>query len=214
MKHSDIIPFYGGERPELFEIERRCMDRQGKVIEALDHLLPNGMVLDIGAGNGFTAEKLQSNQRTIVAIEPDPLMIDSTKAIIWSKGTAQDVPFHTNTFDAAYSTWAFFFEGVADLEKGLDEMKRIVKEDGLLVIIDNYGEDEFCSLSKNPIASNVYYWVNKGFEYQIIHTSFSFDSVEEARKLLSFYFGENAASIDKTEFEYKVAMFIKKNTKE
>lgn len=33
---SKVIPFYGGLRPELFEIERRCMDREGKVIEYLD----------------------------------------------------------------------------------------------------------------------------------------------------------------------------------
>jgi len=37
---SKVIPFYGGRYPELFEIERRCMDREGRVIEYLDAALP------------------------------------------------------------------------------------------------------------------------------------------------------------------------------
>lgn len=52
MKKTDkTIPFYGEENPLMFEIERRCMDRAGNVIALLDENLPNGMVLDIGAGN-------------------------------------------------------------------------------------------------------------------------------------------------------------------
>jgi hypothetical protein len=35
-----VIPFYGAEEPELFAIERLAMDRPGRVIAALDRLLP------------------------------------------------------------------------------------------------------------------------------------------------------------------------------
>ena len=34
-----IIPFYGADRPHLFAIERRSMDKEGRVIEYLDRLL-------------------------------------------------------------------------------------------------------------------------------------------------------------------------------
>ncbi|WP_100371860.1 class I SAM-dependent methyltransferase [Bacillus sp. FJAT-45037] len=213
MKTSDVIPFYGGHYPELFEIERRCMDRGGKVITTLDQQLPDGFTLDIGAGNGFTAERLTTPNRTIVGLEPDELMIDLKKKIIWSKGVAQSIPFHSNTFDAAYATWAFFFDGVVDLEKGLTEIERVVKNGGQMIIVDNYGEDEFCSYTENEIASHTENWVKRGFDYQVIHTSFAFDSIDEARKLLTFYFGDGAKSIDRTEIEYKVVMYTKKNVK-
>ena len=51
-----VIPFYGADEPELFAIERRAMDRDGLVIDALHELLPPGLVLDVGAGDGFTAD--------------------------------------------------------------------------------------------------------------------------------------------------------------
>jgi hypothetical protein len=37
--YNQLIPFYGGKYPYLFEIERRCMDRDGKVIRFLDQIL-------------------------------------------------------------------------------------------------------------------------------------------------------------------------------
>lgn|SRR5690625_4670671 len=107
-RSSKIIPFYGGLKPELFEIERRCMDRDGKVIKYLDSFLPDGIVLDVGAGNGYTAEKLIRDNRLVIPMEPDEKMIDLSKNMIWSNGVAQSIPFHSNTFDAVYSTWAFF----------------------------------------------------------------------------------------------------------
>ncbi|WP_217587817.1 class I SAM-dependent methyltransferase [Lentibacillus saliphilus] len=213
MNKTDIIPFYGGTHPELFEIERRCMDRPGKVIDFLDQRLPNGKIIDIGAGNGYTAQLLIKETRPIVALEPDEMMIDSTKPLIWAKGTAQQVPFHANTFESAYATWAFFFDGMPDVDKGLAEVERVVKPGGEIIIVDNYGHDEFCALSTRKINSNVDYWTAKGFDYTVIDTVFAFDSVEEARTLLSLYFGDEAGTVNQTVFDYKVVAYTKTNHK-
>jgi len=208
-KSTNITPFYGGLRPELFEIERRCMDREGKVIEYLDSILPNGVVIDVGAGNGYTAEKLLHENRLIIPMEPDEKMIDLGKNLIWSKGVAQSIPFHSNTFDAMYSTWAFFFDGITDIEDGLKEVERVVKEESPIIIIDNYGDDEFSSYSPNDISSSVSQWRKRGFNYDVINTEFVFDSVEEAKELLTFYFGEQGEKVNKTRFEYKVVAYTK-----
>src|SRR5699024_971735 len=131
---------------------RRCMDREGLVIEYLDSILPNGILIDVEAGNGYTAEKLVRENRLIIPMEPDELMIDLDKKLIWSNGVAQSIPFHANTFDAMYSTWAFFFDGITDIGDGLKEVERVVKEGSPIIIIDNYGDDEFCSYSPNDIS--------------------------------------------------------------
>lgn len=212
MKHSKtskIIPFYGGSKPDLFEIERRCMDREGKVIAHLDSILPSGIVLDVGAGNGYTAEKLVRENRLIIPMEPDEKMIDLNKKLAWSNGVAQSIPFHSNTFDAMYSTWAFFFDGISDIHEGLNEVERVVKDQGQIVIVDNYGNDEFCSFSPHDISSTVSKWVERGFKYEIIDTAFIFDTIEEAKKLLTFYFGEEGNQVDKTKLEYKVVVYTK-----
>jgi SAM-dependent methyltransferase len=208
-KELKIIPFYGGLKPDLFEIERRCMDRGGKVIKYLDELLPNGIVIDVGAGNGFTAEKLMRKKRLVIPMEPDAKMIDFSKNLIWSNGVAQSIPFHSNTFDAMYSTWAFFFDGITDIDEGLDEVERVVKDGGRIIIVDNYGNDEFCSFSPHNISSTVSQWVQRGFDYKVIDTEFIFDTVEEAKKLLSFYFGDQGNKVNKTILEYKVVAYTK-----
>lgn len=213
MFENQIIPFYGGNNSYLFEIERRCMDREGKVISYLNHNLPRGKILDVGAGNGFTAEQIQSNHRNITAMEPDIKMVDFSKNLNWVNGVAQSMPFHTNTFDGAYATWAFFFNGIEDIELGIEELKRVVQPGGKIIIIDNYGDDEFTSFSKFDISNPVDKWFERGFEVAIINTHFIFDSILEAKELMSFYFQEKGNEVNQLKLEYKVAAFSKINNK-
>lgn len=214
-KESGVIPFYGGINPDLFEIERRCMDRNGKVIRFLDNILPSGIILDVGAGNGYTAEKILREDRMVIPMEPDEKMIDLNKNLIWSNGVAQSIPFHVNTFDAMYSTWAFFFDGIPDIDKGLKEIERVVKDEGIIIIVDNYGEDEFSSFSPlpNDMSNPISKWEERGFKYDVINTEFIFDTIEEAKKLFSFYFGEKGENVNKTRIEYKVVVYTKINKK-
>lgn len=208
-----LIPFYGGENPELFEIERRCMDREGEVISYLDKSLPFGPVLDVGAGNGFTAHRLNHKGRLVVAMEPNEKMVDLCKPLVWSKGFAQDIPFHTDAFQAAYATWAFFFDGITDLDEGLAELERVVASDGKMIVVDNFGQDEFSTFTNHNLASNVSNWEKRGFTHEVIETAFVFDSVAEGRKLFAFYFGKNAEKLTNTRIGYNVVAYTKVNQK-
>lgn len=204
-----VTPFYGGENPRLFEIERRCMDRDGVVLRFLDNILPDGWVLDIGAGNGFVADSLTRGDRIVVAMEPDPKMIDIRKPLLWSRGVAQRIPFHDDAFHAAYATWSFFLPGVDDKLEGLTEVCRVVRPNRVIVIVDNAGDDEFCSLSNRTISDDGKWYVDHGFERRVLETSFRFDSLDEARELLGFYFGPDIGNaVETTEIEYKVAAYV------
>ena len=96
-----VIPFYGATDPELFAIERTSMDRAGKVIRFLDETLPeSGLALDVGAGDGFTAEALTTLSRTVVALEPAAGMIRAERPLYWCRGKAQALPFADASFQA------------------------------------------------------------------------------------------------------------------
>lgn len=181
-----IIGFYGCERPDLFAIERAAMDRPGRLIAKLREILPSrGALLDIGAGNGFTAERLSDTQDgPIVAMEPARAMIDQHRKIPWVRGDAEALPFADNRFAGAYATWAYFFPGSFNIQKGVEEAERVVRPGGILAIANNLGDDEFCALSPRNIVEPRSAFEDLGFKTEIIDTVFEFRTIEDAVELL------------------------------
>ena len=211
-----VIPFYGGGDRRMFAIERRAMDRDGRVVEFLDGALPRARVLDVGAGDGHTAELLSRGGRTVVAMEPDGRMIDRARDLTWIRGVAQKIPLHDGSFAGAYATWAFFLSGTpdADIEAGVREMERVVASGGPLIIVDNAGGDEFTALADHPIAGDGARWERLGFESHVIDSSFRFDSLDEARALIGFYFGDaTAAGLDSTEIGFRVVAHLGRSSR-
>ena len=208
-----VIPFYGSQRPGLFEIERRCMDREGPLLSFLDRSLPSGRILDIGAGNGFTAFRLRNAGRNTVPLEPDPGMIERGNTLQWVRGVAQEMPFSDDTFSAAYATFAYFFpcyHGFGD--EGLVEASRVVSSGGLILIADTAGDDEMCSMFKRHVAGDPEWWAARDFERKLVASHFKFDNLEEAAELMNFYWevnGRTEAAKVKLEIEMKVAVYTK-----
>ncbi len=203
-----IIPFYGVDHPDLFAIERAAMDRPGLVLQRLNRLLPAGVVADIGAGDGFTAEHLTSSERRIVAVEPAWGMIDLGRRLPWVRADAEALPFREGYLDGAYATWAYFFSrGPLDPAPGIEELHRTVKPGGPLVVVDNAGGDEFCSLSSKDISADPRFWRGQGFGVEVVDTVFEFETTTDAWRLLDFYF-EGIGPAPPTRFTYRVALFI------
>jgi len=186
------------------------MDKDGVVIEHLDQILPPGLVIDIGAGNGYTAALLTRSNRRVIPYEPSNNMIDRNQSLPWVRGIAQELPFRSNTFEGAYATWAYFFPAIGYGEEGLEELIRVVKSQRPICIVDNAGDDAFCSLFERDISSDSSWWHKRGFDSHILETSFKFDSIDEAQELLSFYWTLNGSKLGSKvdmEIEYKVVVF-------
>jgi SAM-dependent methyltransferase len=202
-----VIPFYGATDPEMFAIERGAMDQPGRVIKMLDTELPNGLVLDVGAGDGFTAEKLQTPQRRVFALEPAAGMIEPNRPCTWVRGDAEHLPFAAGSFTAAYATWAYFFSRNWDPTPGIAELHRVVAPGGPLVIVDNAGGDEFCNLTSHDISADADFWRRHGFSKRVIATEFRFETLTEAAELLGFYFGARGREAAALSVEFCAAVF-------
>ncbi len=102
-------------------------------------------VLDVATGTGDLAIAVQkgtgakmigldlSQQMLNVGIEKIK-KINLTDQIEMIKGDAENLPFESNKFDAV--SVAFGVRNFENLEKGLDELKRVVKEDKSVYILE------------------------------------------------------------------------------
>jgi SAM-dependent methyltransferase len=204
------LPFYGSTNPELFAIERQAMDRPGLVIRALESRLPHdGVVIDIGAGDGFTAARLTTPTRTVIPVEPAAGMrAQRADPLPFVAAIAQALPMADGSVDAAISTWAYFFTGAGwDPTPGLVELHRVVRRGGPLLIVDNLGHDEFTALAEGDSAAEPDQWHQLGFDREVIETEFSFTDADEASRLLDLYFGSDAGRDPQLRYSYRVGLF-------
>jgi malonyl-CoA O-methyltransferase len=103
--------------------------------------LGEGRVLDIGCGKGRFARVLKDSNHDarVVAFDLAEAMLRVvSKDIAACCGSMTSLPFPDGSFDAAYATESL--EHAVEIEKAVDEMCRVVKPGGRIVIIDKNAE--------------------------------------------------------------------------
>lgn len=104
----------------------------------------NGLVLEVGAGNGLNfATYDPAHVEHVEAIDPNPTMLGYARErvktarvpITLTQATAEALPFADATFDTIVATLVFC--SVTDPLKGLQEIKRVLKPGGKLLILEH-----------------------------------------------------------------------------
>ena len=98
-------------------------------------------VLEVSFGTGYLMTKYAEHFDTY-GIDFNNEMIEITKRKLEkkslsasiSKGNVENLPYANNTFDTVINTMAF--TGYPNGEKALDEMKRVLKKNGKLLLMD------------------------------------------------------------------------------
>jgi len=116
-------------------------------------LKPDIRILDVGAGTGLTSlalAKEMSYNFGIIALEPVDEMIAIAKNnidkqgfqkhISIKKGNGENIPYDNNSFDLVVSTFAIRHMSI---EKALKEFKRVIKNNGRIVIADICAPDKW-----------------------------------------------------------------------
>ncbi|WP_369997374.1 bifunctional demethylmenaquinone methyltransferase/2-methoxy-6-polyprenyl-1,4-benzoquinol methylase UbiE [Winogradskyella sp.] len=123
-----------------------------KVVKIVSDKNPEN-ILDIATGTGDLAISLTAtNAKEIIGLDISDGMLEVGRRKIQSKkldgiismviGDSEDLPFDDNTFDAI--TVAFGVRNFENLEKGLAEILRVLKPNGVFVILET-------SVPTNPI---------------------------------------------------------------
>ena len=174
--------------PDLAITLGRALDVEGKVPRALDALGPiaDRDVVLVGGGDAETKRLTALGAR----LKPvAPLRSEAAGTGGWALPDA--------SADVVVAAWSAF-RGVEPDE--MAEAERVLRPDGRLLVIHDYGRDDVARLRGDPPELREWSrrdgpFLRAGFRVRVIHCFWTFDSLDEARAFLRAAFGETGATI-------------------
>jgi len=131
--------------------------------------------LDIGCGTGNYTSALHQKGITITGVDPSLKMLDKANAknpnINWIQGSAENIPFENNSFDAALASLTLHHWD--SLYDGFKELNRVLKTGGGITI--------FTSTKKQMLG----YWLNHYFPQMLADSINQMPGREEIVNALS-----------------------------
>ncbi len=100
--------------------------------KAVVDCLPDGDLLDLGAGTG-AADSL-FGQRRITALDPSQGMLALNRAHYRVAGIGETLPFGDASFDAVFS--AYVFRNLTSIQDTMNEIARVLRPGGRVGIVD------------------------------------------------------------------------------
>lgn len=107
-----------------------------RAVEAV--VAPGSVVLDVCCGTGDLAIAAEEAGGVVTGLDFSDAMLERARrksgSVTWVQGDALALPFPDGSFDAA--TVGFGVRNVADLERGLGELRRVLRPGGRLAILE------------------------------------------------------------------------------
>lgn len=136
--------FYDEDMARRQEKLASTPDMAGQRRAVLERLAlePGERVLDVGSGNGIFARELLEivgSEGRVCGVDSSIAMIEMASSICpqgrFHEGSATDLPFEDHSFDAVTASQLLCF--VADGDRVVSEMFRVLRRGGRLVILDS-----------------------------------------------------------------------------
>jgi SAM-dependent methyltransferase len=112
-------------------------DPRELAFEAIAEVSPS-RVLEVGSGRGEAAERIQRELGAeVTAVDQSERMVELTRerGVDAQVGDVQALPFADGSFDCVLAAWMLYH--VADLDRGLAELRRVLRPGGRLVAVTN-----------------------------------------------------------------------------
>lgn len=183
-------------------------DHQGNIPHAIDEIINvDGLdVLDLGAGTGRLTLLLAPRVRSIRAFDVSAAMLRVCRERLVAGGLSnwqvdvadhRQLPVPDHSADLVVSGWSISYlavwnqkNGSAELDKWLMEMKRVLRQNGMIILLESLGTGNEEPIRLEHVEST-YQWLDaNGFENKWIRTDYKFESLEEAIDLSRFFFGD------------------------
>ena len=99
---------------------------------------PSDILLDIGVNTGKITEAYSKNCKEVVVLEPKQSIVQYGRSrrphVKFIQGGAENIPLPDKYFDKIVASASFHH--FLDQDKALEEMKRVLKSDGKIIILE------------------------------------------------------------------------------
>lgn len=195
------------EENNIYEIFSIAEDYPNKIYELLLPEVKDKVVLDLGCGTGKFMEKFQNKTIKYYGLDLSKQQLKIAKQKVNNNNveficcSAENIPLPDNSVDIIISTWVLGTILKEDRrQKVLKEMKRVLKKNGNIYLVENDIGGEFEEIRnrfpdiKRTKEYNDWIEANKFDCYSRFETYFKFASEEEARKVFANIWGQEVGN--------------------
>jgi ubiquinone/menaquinone biosynthesis C-methylase UbiE len=189
-------------------------DYQGNILKALREIHPlTGIdVVEFGAGTGRLTLMLAPLVKGLYVFDGSQHMLDVTIDKLnqidlanWQAEVADNrkIPVEDASADLSIQGWSFghFCGWYPDtwrdeIGRAVAEMKRVLRPGGTAIILETLGTGREKPQPPTEGLAAYYAWLEseQGFTGTWIRTDYQFESLDEAKSLTTFFFGDDLAS--------------------
>ncbi len=186
-------------------------DYEGNLLKALQEITTweGTDVVDAGAGTGRFTCMLSPLVRSIQAFDREDAMLEVAREKLQEMGTTnwqlktadhRSLPVADHSVDVVISGWSVCYlvawdEGDwrVEVTKAIREMKRILRPGGWIILVETQGTGFTEPTPPAHLLDYFQFLDEQGFAKRWIRTDYLFESVEQAKALSGFFFGEEMA---------------------
>lgn len=164
-------------------------------------------VIDLGAGSGRLSSIIAAEAKSLICTDSSSAMLDLLEKKLaplhlnnWTTIVAdhRDLPVETASIDLVVSGWSIGYLAnttnptwQSNIKSIMSEINRILRPNGTIIIFETMGTGT--EYPNPPDYMPRYYQTLEeeyGFQHRWIRADYRFSSIEEAKELTNFFFGD------------------------
>lgn len=190
---------------DYYEIFSKAEDATKEIEQYLVKEVLDKVVFDAGCGTGKYLYTIEENAKKYIGMDLSGEQLKKAsqkinkKATHLIQGNLKSIPLEDNSVDIVISTWVLgTITNVEERELCLQELKRILKPTGKIILIENAEGSEFEAIRdrvNNSKTKDYNDWVlaHNFTKTKIIDDYFLFENLSQAKKCFEVIYGKEKA---------------------
>lgn len=180
---------------ELYDSLMAYHDFQKRILPSINEIVSvkDKFIADIGCGTGILTSLFVDDAKKVCLCDSSTKMLEGAKKRLRNISSSKfeihlantfNLPYSNNTFDIIIEGWSLSFciKDISLWDKLIEELLRILKKDGVLIIIETLGYGvETPNCTNSHLNAFYSYLVNcKGFDFKWIRTDYKYENENQA----------------------------------